>query len=226
MIKKNNRGVLHRLKGIRTIVYVDGFNFYYGALKNSPYCKWINPVKLCEQILDKNHKYMGLKYFSAVVSDTPNDPLKSRRQQIYFRALKTIPNTKIILGHFVRHKVWMDLVNPIINEIETTRVKVIRYEEKGSDVNIATEILADAYEDRYDVAVLISNDSDLTAPLAYVKRKLKKKVLVLNPHKKSSIQLSRVATFSKNILENHLKMALFPKILKDHIGEFTKPSSW
>ena len=65
---------------MRTMVYVDGFNLYYGALKARPRCKWINPVKLCENIWDKTHKYIGLKYFSAVVSETKDDPLKAHRQ--------------------------------------------------------------------------------------------------------------------------------------------------
>ena len=207
---------------------MDGFNFYYRALKNRPSCKWINPIKLCSQILNETHQYIALKYFSATVNDTQDDPSKSQRQQTYFRALRTIPNTKIILGHFSRHKTWMDLVNPIerakIDIIK--RVEVIKYEEKGSDVNIATEILIDAYENKYDAAVLISNDSDLIAPLKHVKSKLRKKVIILNPQEGSSRQLSKFATFSKDISEKHLIKSLFPEKLRDGIGNFTKPPSW
>ena len=100
-------------KNARTIVYVDGFNFYYRALRKRPSCKWVNPIKLCENILNETHKYVGLKYFSARVNDTPDDLSKSQRQDIYFRAIKTIPNSQVILGHFSRHKTWMDLVTPI-----------------------------------------------------------------------------------------------------------------
>ena len=222
---------------VRTFVYIDGFNFYYRVLKKYPSYKWINPITLCEQILNKDHKYIGLKYFSATVNDTSEDPSKSQRQQIYFRALRTIPNAKVVLGRFSSHKVWMNLATPMTIEKkgcpdgkakkeEIKKVKVIRYEEKGSDVNIATEMIIDAYEDKYDAAVLISNDSDLKAPVKYVKGRLKKKVIILNPQKGSSMQLRKLATFSKDISEEHLRRSLFPTELKDAKGGFRKPPSW
>ena len=219
----------HQTEQIKTIVYVDGFNFYYRALKAHPSFKWIDPLRLCKNILNKEHKYVGLKYFSATVNNPPHDPSKSQRQQMYFRALKTIPNTEIILGHFSIHKKWMNLATPIKTSNNQTirKAEVIKYEEKGSDVNIASEILIDAYENKYDAAVLISNDSDLTRPIQYVKKKLKKKVIVLNPQKeKRSMQLNRYSTVQKDISEKHLKMSLFPEKLKDDRGWFTKPSSW
>ena len=222
---------------IRTMVYVDGFNFYYGALKNRPHCKWINPVELCRQMLNENHEYVGLKYFSARVNNTPRDKSKAQRQQIYFRALLTIPNIKIIEGHFRQNPVVMELIEPIKRLVDAPfskgnkivdmhRARVMKYEEKGSDVNLAIEILMDAYDDKYDAAVLISNDSDLKAPLVQIKSRFKKKVLILNPHGKNSIQLARFAHFSENIREEHLLKALFLEVLTDKVGKFKKPSSW
>ena len=51
---------------MRTIVYIDGFNLYYGCLKNTPY-KWLNLEKLFMQLLDKKHKIIAVKYFTARV---------------------------------------------------------------------------------------------------------------------------------------------------------------
>ena len=223
-------------KKAKTVVYVDGFNMYYGCLKNSPY-KWLNPVLLCQNILNDTHEFIGLKYFSAKVSDPPDDLSKSQRQQIYFRALKTLPNTKVILGHFNVHTVTMRLAKPIeyeenipfINKtkkIKKTRAEVIKYEEKGSDVNIATEMLIDAYENKYDSAVLISNDSDLMSPVKHIKTKLRKKIINLSPHPKNSIQLKKGSTYAIKITEENLKSSLFPNKLKDSVGKFHKPSSW
>ena len=42
--------------------------------------------------------------------------------------------------------------------------------------------LTHAFKNKYDTAVLISNDSDLMAPISYIKSKMKKKIIVLNPH--------------------------------------------
>ena len=127
-------------KKLRTIVFVDGFNMYYGCLKKSPY-RWINPVLLCQNILNETHEYVGLKYFSAKVSDTPDDLSKSQRQQIYFRALRTLTNGEVILGHFNVHNVYMRFVEALEYEYEVPGIgrtiqkkitgrEVIKYEEK------------------------------------------------------------------------------------------------
>ena len=223
-------------KKAKTIIYVDGFNMYYGCLRNSPY-KWLNPVLLCQNILNDTHEFIGLKYFSAKVSDPSYDLSKSQRQQIYFRALRTLTNTEIILGHFNVHTVTMRLAEPIEYEenipfvnkakkVKKTRVKVIKREEKGSDVNIATHMLIDAYENKYDSAVLISNDSDLMSPVMHIKTKLRKKIINLSPHPKNSIQLKKGSTYATKITEKNLKDSLFPNKLQDSVGEFHKPSDW
>lgn len=223
-------------KKLRTIVYVDGFNMYYGCLKKSPY-RWINPVLLCQNILNETHEYVGLKYFSAKVSDTPDDLSKSQRQQIYFRALRTLTNGEVILGHFNVHNVYMRFVEALEYEYEVPGIgrtiqkkitgrEVIKYEEKGSDVNIATHMLIDAYDNKYDAAVLISNDSDLKSPLQHIKRNLGKKVINLSPHAQNSIQLKMSSTFAKKIKECDLKKSLFADELEDQTGKFHKPKKW
>ena len=122
----------------------------------------------------------------------------------------------------------MDLVAPVetIKKKTLKRVQVFKYEEKGSDVNIATKLLIDAYENKYDAAILISNDSDLITPIFYIKSKMRKKIIILNPQEGSSKQLTRFATFSKNIAEEHLERSQFQEVLEDKIGKFKKPSSW
>ena len=93
-------------------------------------------------------------------------------------------------------------------------------------MNITTELLIHAYENKYDTSVLISNDSDLVAPISYIKRKMKKKIVILNPQEGRSRQLTRFATFSKNISEEPLRPSLFLEKLKDSKGEFKRPPSW
>ena len=52
---------------MRTYVYIDGFNFYYGAVKNTPY-KWLDFKKLLQLLLDPKHNIISIKYFTAMVS--------------------------------------------------------------------------------------------------------------------------------------------------------------
>lgn len=74
---------------MRTFVYIDGFNFYYGAVKNTPY-KWLDFSKLCQHLLSPN-QILKIKYFTARVKARPSDPRQPIRQQTYLRALQTIP---------------------------------------------------------------------------------------------------------------------------------------
>jgi uncharacterized LabA/DUF88 family protein len=104
--------------------------------------------------------------------------------------------------------------------------KVIKTEEKGSDVNIATHLLVDGFRDDYDLAVIVSNDSDLLEPIKFVSRELGKSVGILNPHKHPSIELSHNALFVKHIRKWVLANSLFPDVLTDRQGTFSKPAGW
>lgn len=134
---------------MKTYVYIDAFNLYFGCVKNTPY-KWLDLSKLCAILLPQ-HRIERIKYFTARVKSLPNNPNAPQRQQLYLRALMTLPNLEIIYGHFLSHKVRMPLANPVAGQPKT--IEVIRTNEKGSDVNLATHLLHDAYQIRYESAV-------------------------------------------------------------------------
>lgn len=204
---------------MRTVVYVDGFNLYYGALKGTPY-KWLDLQKLCQFLLPKN-QIIGIKYFTAKVSARPNDPGQPTRQQTYLRALRTLPNLEIIFGHFLAHEIYMPLANN-----PNQSVKVIKTEEKGSDVNIAAHLVNDGHKGRYEVAVLITNDSDLLEPLKIARYELNLPVGILNPQKRPSRVLVQHASFIKKIRSGVLRTSQFPQVVRDANGTFHKPRGW
>lgn len=204
---------------LKANIYVDGFNLYYGALKNTPY-RWLDIAKLCRIMLPRD-TISQIKYFTALVNPHPTDPDQLTRQHIYLRALQTIPNLEIIYGHFLTHEIMMPLAPP-----KSGYVKVIKTEEKGSDVNLALHLLSDGYKNAYDVAVIVSNDSDLLLPVQFVKKELGKKIGILNPQKHPSKVLIANADFVKNIRRGVLSKSLFPTILTDSQGTFTKPAIW
>lgn len=208
---------------ISSIVYVDGFNLYYGAVKGTPN-KWLDISKLCHFLLPKN-QVLKVKYFTALVNPHPDDPGQPLRQQMYLRALRSIPNLEIILGHFLTHIVSMPLAN--CTPKNQKYVQVIKTEEKGSDVNIATHMLNDGYKGAYTAAILISNDSDLVEPIKIVRNELKKAVIVLNPSLTTpSQELARYATFVKPIRQGVLAASQFPAQMQDQNGVFHKPPNW
>lgn len=208
---------------MKTIVYIDAFNLYYGALRKTPF-RWLDLAKLCQFMLPPN-QIQQIKYFTALVKPRPQNPDKPIRQQMYLRALGTLPNVSIILGHYLSHYVMMPLANPPTQGPKY--VKVIKTEEKGSDVNLATHLLSDGYEGKYDIAVVISNDSDLAGPIEIVTTRLKKTVGVLNPHDHHpSRELIKHATFFKRIRATVLPKCQFPETLTDTHGVFHKPTKW
>lgn len=204
---------------MKTIVYVDGFNLYYGCIKNTPY-HWLNLDQLCGYLLP-NDDIVKIKYFTALVTPRPTDPEKPIRQQLYLRALQTIKKVEIIYGTFLSHEVKMPLAFP-----QTGHVQVIKTEEKGSDVNIATHLLVDGFRNNYELAVLVSNDSDLLEPMKFVTYELEKPVGLLNPHKYPSVALLPNARFIKQIRKGVLAKSQFPDVMVDKNGRFTKPASW
>ena len=108
----------------------------------------------------------------------------------------------------------------------TKRVWVDKTEEKGSDVNLAAHLVRDAFQRAFEVAVLITNDSDLSEPVRIVRQELNLPVGILNPHQQHSSELKRVATFLKRIRQSDLIASQFSPALTDAKGTFHKPASW
>ncbi len=206
---------------LRTIVYIDGFNFYYGQLKDSPY-KWLNLSKLFKTILGKENELIKIKYFTARVQPTERDPQVNTRQDTYFRALEAYcPEVEIHFGHFLRHRVFAENANPPPNKIE-----IFKTEEKGSDVNLALHVLNDAWANTYDCAIIVSNDSDLATALLMIKEQNKVIGLITpgSPKRKPSWQLKKHANFFVPIRTWALELSLLPRLIPN--TEIRKPVSW
>lgn len=105
-------------------------------------------------------------------------------------------------------------------------VRVIKTEEKGSDVNLATHLLADGFRGDYEIAVVVTNDSDLLVPIKVVRYDLGLQVGIICPHERPSRVLGEHATFMKRIRTGVLAASQFPAKLTDAQGQFSKPNIW
>lgn len=208
---------------MRTIAYVDGFNLYYGCLKGSQF-RWLDLPKLLRTVLSADNQLLAVKYYTALIKPRTNDTGQTLRQQIYLRALRTLPEVSIKLGHYLSHTVTMPLANPAPGQ--NPFVRVIKTEEKGTDVNLATHLLNDAYQDAYDVAVVVSNDSDLVEPISIVNAQLGKTVGIINPQQRPSQALLKVAKFYKQLRAGALAVSQLPQQMQDANGVFHKPNGW
>lgn len=208
---------------MRTYIYVDAFNLYYGALRHTPY-RWLDIETLCRNLLNPKHSIERIKYFTALVTSRPSDLSQHVRQQVYIRALKTNAKVEVILGHFLTQAKRRPLVNPAPGA--STTAEVLITEEKGSDVNLATHMVHDAHCGAFDAAIIISNDSDLAEAVRIVRQELGLVVGVLNPHPNPSVTLKRLAIFFKPIRKGVLAASQLPPTLKDCHGEIHKPATW
>jgi len=206
-----------------TNVYIDGFNLYYGCIRRTPF-KWLNLAKLCSQLLPSGYQIHRIRYFTARVSGTPNNPDAPTRQQIYLRALRTLPNVSISYGRFLTTKTMMPLADPPPSGPKF--VRVIKTEEKGSDVNFASHLLLDAFRNDASAAFVVSNDSDLLEPIRIVRQQFALKVGLACPHQRPSLVLVPEVDFLRTIREGVLRASQFATTLTDAKGTFSKPSTW
>ena len=207
-------------------VYIDGFNLYYGCLKDTPY-RWLDLGTFARAIVPRRYSINEIKFYTARVSATPNDQNVAYRQEAYLRAVATIPDCSIHYGFFLTNKVRMPLVKP--KPGGPTMVRVVKTEEKGSDVNLACHLVVDAYEKKCDAAFVISNDSDLLDPIRIARRRLGMTVGLATPFRppgRPANVLTSEADFRRPIRRGTLAKSQFPATLTDKTGTFHKPASW
>ena len=209
-----------------TNIYIDGFNLYYRAVRGTPY-KWLDPFNLCTRILPA-HEIGQIKFFTALVQPKPYDPAAQLRQRAYIRALETLPNLTVHYGVFRTHRKWAMPTHPIPGV--TGPIEVWNTEEKGTDVNLAAHLLLDGFRERYEQAVVISNDSDLALAIRMVRDDLGFPVGVVNPNTAAKAvtprELTAAATFTRRLRVNALAGSQFPDQLRDDKGIITKPAAW
>ena len=191
-------------------VYIDGYNLYYGMCQQfQGKYKWLDLQALAESFLESGMELVRVKYFT---SRTTKDDGSEKRQAIYLRALKAHCNKlDIIYGKFQPK----DKTCPNCNEIYRT------YEEKQTDVNIACEMLKDAWLDRYDIAYLVSGDSDLVPPIKIIQAQDKRVVVAFPPQRKSK-ELSEMATAWLVVGVQKFRKHQLP----DSVGSLTRPKDW
>jgi uncharacterized LabA/DUF88 family protein len=174
----------------RVIVYVDGFNFYFG-LKTKQWRKyyWLDLVHFCSKFIKPHQELVEVNYFSAI----PTNKGKQDRQDLFFSANKLNPKFHLHLGKFMPKKTIH----------KACGLEYTTFEEKETDVQIATNLIKDVVLDRCDISILISADSDLTPPINFIKEyKPIHKFFVYFPPNRFSYELQQKAQVALK-LENH-----------------------
>ena len=207
-------------------VYVDGFNLYFGSVRGTPY-KWLDLNQVLAQVFPEI-SIKRLRYFTAKVTPRASDPDVLVRQKTFLRALRTIPKLSIHYGRYLENNVRMPLAADL-RRGNVNMVEVVKSEEKGSDVNLATYMIDDAWRDDFEVAVLLTNDTDYLTPIKILRQR-GYKLWILSPTTRPGRSPSPILENNSDRLEviarETLRDCQFPATLTDHQGAFNKPADW
>lgn len=217
---------------MRTVVFIDGYNLYYGAVRGTPY-KWLDIFKLFkEQILLPDTELLEVRYYTApVLGSLCDDPASPQRQRQYLQALRKLypQQLSIIEGKLVRGEPMLRLAEEFQEVPTLKKVKVITLTEKKTDVNIASDMLTGAFLGQFEQAVLCSNDSDMEGAMKAIRQHCSHIRLGLvapssSPGRHISKDLKIHAHWAKVLKPESMAMAQLP--LKIPGTSITKPSVW
>jgi len=199
----------------RINVYVDGFNLYHSALQHTyPECRWLNLMELSKRMINpKTEEIQTVYYFTAITSWVPE---RAKKHLSYIHALRTVGIVDILGKFSIR-----DRKCPLCSQ------RFQFHEEKKTDINIAITLLADAVEDKFDTALLLSGDSDL-APVTEKLHTLcpGKKIGILVPKWQPANHVKQHADFHKTIQAKDFKKSLLPEQVTYNGNAITAPVGW
>lgn len=187
----------------RVIAYVDGFTLYFSLMKEPRFKRdcWLDVAALAQSLLKPERQLAGTHYFTARIRSNGRSSADQKRQQHYLEALG-LCGVRGQLGQHLGKK----------RQCRKCGASWADFEEKMTDVNIAIQLLTDAFYDAFDVALVISGDSDLTTPIWQVRERFPaKRAIVAFPPKRSSSEFQRHASGHISIGEDKLRQSQLPE---------------
>ena len=202
----------------RVAVYVDGLNLYYGL--NSPGWRqyhWLDLRRLAERLLRPGQRLEMVRYFTARFQHRAEYPYRHISQDTYLKALATLPDLTIQYGHHMSKT----------RTCRNCKASWETFEEKMTDVNIAIALLRDAMQDAFDIAIIISADSDLIGPIDAVLHSCpdKRIVVAFPPNRYSKDLGDHTTTF--RLGRGTIARSRFPAQVSDANGyPLHRPARW
>ncbi len=215
----------------RARVYVDGFNFYYAAFAKGrgKYAdfRWLDLPRFFDHVL-RDVDIQLVRYFTAKVRPAPwkpNDFSQAARQESYLAALGSRSRVTIHQATFSTWPVSRPLVGPV--GAPPKYVTVWDTKEKGSDVSLASFMLVDGFKELYDIAVVVSDDSDLLHPVQLVRADLGLHVGVVRIRTDRASVFRGRADFIRTVRRWHFETAQLPETIALPGGRCVhRPAEW
>lgn len=223
-------------------VYVDGFNFYHGAIKRFRGRRWLNFWTFGARLIPEGTTLDEVHYFTTRIQSRPNDPRAPERQATYLRALGSLQGVSVHEGRFKSEKKQVVLVDPQPMNSKRGRPKgphkplgelgwprkawAYNTEEKETDVALGGMLVADCCDGKFDVAVVVTDDTDLAWPIRFVRGR-GKRVVVVSPRgywlKELAPSIDDVRKIHHGVIEQH---QLPNPVVLDDGTEIVKPPRW
>ncbi|PIU65065.1 MAG: NYN domain-containing protein [Armatimonadetes bacterium CG07_land_8_20_14_0_80_59_28] len=212
----DERGMSMRDREERVVVYIDGFNLYYGIRETlgSKYL-WLDLASLSPRLLRPDQRLVTIKYFTARMRKPPE---KRKRQSDYLEAVGSTIQVEILYGRYQRSLV----------ECRICRRPYVTYTEKMTDVRMAVELLGDVCTNLMNTALIVTGDADLVPAIEKVKSLFPdKRVEVAFPPGREHNALKSVASAYIVIGEDRLLSSQFPEQVPKADGfVLTRPTAW
>lgn len=238
------------LEPLRTRIYVDGYNFYYGCLRGTPY-KWLDLLALFEKhilpsalVKDDQGRIRdstlltspSIKFFTAKIIESvarASDSVSSQAR--YHTALRKLHEGRIELieGYYAVNKMKVKIVDaeyPDRAPRECQEIQAWKVEEKQSDVNLALQAYHDAVTGQIDHAVIVTNDTDIAPALEMIRAHTDVLIGVVvpttNQTRPPNTDLVRLAHWKReHVNATELAACQLPRVIQSRKPTI-KPESW
>ena len=203
---------------IRVVGYVDGYNVYYGLRdKGWERYLWLDYRALFQSQIRTGYELIALKYFTSL--GRRQSVASHQRQFLYLDALRAHGGAEVnVSGNFTMKR-WK------CPSCETWHK---RPQEKRTDVAIGVQMVADAYEDRFDAAWLMSADSNLIPAVSMVREQFPEKVVsILIPRGRRSQKLVDTADTAWHLERRRWNQARLPDpVITEDGTVYACPAEW
>jgi uncharacterized LabA/DUF88 family protein len=203
----------------KVIVYVDGFNFYFGLKAGGQEWKkfyWLDVIKFFEKMMHPNQELVEVNYFSAI----PYENGAAARQDLFFKANLLNPKFKLTLGKYLKKEIVCRNCN----------YKIRTYEEKETDVRVATKMMEDVFFNRCDVTIVVSADSDMVPSIEIIKKFAPTHpVYVYFPPMHNSVTLKNKSDYALKLFNYKVRFrqSMLPELITLQNGyNIQRPINW
>ena len=214
---------------MRIAVYIDGFSFYYACFSGptkSPFTglKWVDFERLAKNLFP-DEDIASVHYFTAIAPNPPDDPGQADRHANYLDALRAYTAVTVHVGRFVKTKREVALVR--CPEGMSAQQTAFVWQEKKSDVALATTLIIDAIQGNADGLVLVTNDSDFVPAVQAAKQVSGRMIGIVSPDLSVSKELAKAADFAWQFDKGLLSVSQLPNPVVTPQGKaIHKPARW